>query len=85
MIKKVTYFSPHFPSPAPHMHISKEVRRMNFIVTVLQIPAANTLLQIETKLNNYLFLRINKTNSSSLSLEILASFTDMKPQKASGI
>lgn len=58
---------------------------MNFIVTVLQIPAANTLLQIETKLNNYLFLRINKTNSSSLSLEILASFTDMKPQKASGI
>lgn len=51
---------------------------MNFIATLLQ-------MSVETNLNNDLFLRINKTNSSFLSLEILASFTDMKPQKASGI
>lgn len=48
---------------------------MNFTVALLQ-------MSVETNLNNDLFLRINKTNSSFLSLEILASFADMKPQKS---
>lgn len=78
MTKKGNLFFSHFPSPASHMHTSKEIRRMNFIATLLQ-------MSVETNLNNDLFLRINKTNRSSFSLEILASLTDMKPQKASGI
>lgn len=60
------------------MHISKDIRRMNFTAALLP-------MSVETNLNNYLFLRINKTNSLFLSLEIFASFTDKKPQKASSI
>lgn len=51
---------------------------MNFSTAQLQ-------MSVEKNLNNHLFFRINKTNSSFLSLETLASFTDKKPQKASGI